>query len=153
MNGRAATPRSMLLPATGVAIGVVFLWLAMRQVDWRAVGAAVASISPQWLLLAFAFAVAAQSCFAARWHVLASDHDLTFGDAFAFLAIGALAGLVLPPRLSDVARAVAASRFRKPSATGLFGTIVVERLLDVLMLVAFGAAVSVLMPVPLVLRG
>ena len=153
MSGRTASQRSMLLPLTGAAIGILFLWLAIRQVDWRAVGAALVSISPQWLVLSFALAVAAQTCFAARWHVLASDHDLTFGDAFDFLAIGAMAGLVLPPRLSDVARAVAASRFRKTSATGLFGTIVVERLLDVLMLVAFGAVVSILMPVPIALRG
>jgi glycosyltransferase 2 family protein len=139
--------------AAGVVLGALMLFAAVRQVDWGAVGAAVVSIAPVWLALSFVFAVAAQSCFAARWHVLASDLNLTFADAFDFLAIGALAGLVLPPRLSDVARAVAASRFRATSATGLFGTIVVERLLDVLMLVAFGAAVSLLMPVPLALRG
>jgi len=137
----------------GVILGALMLFAAVRQVDWGAVGAAVVSVSPLWLALSFFFAVAAQACFAARWYVLASNHDLTFADAFDFLAIGALAGLVLPPRLGDVARAVAAGRFRKTSATGLFGTIVVERLLDVLMLVAFGAVVSIFMPVPLALRG
>ena len=137
----------------GLVLGALMLFAAVRQVDWRAVGTAVVSISPLWPGLAFVFALAAQGCFAARWHVLASNHDLTFADAFDFLAIASLAGLVLPPRLSDVARAVAASRFRATSATGLFGTIVVERLLDVLMLVAFGAAVSMLMPVPPLLRG
>jgi uncharacterized protein (TIRG00374 family) len=137
----------------GVVLGALMLFAAVRQVDWRAVGEAVVSISPLWPALAFIFGVGAQTCFAARWYVLASNHDLTFGDAFDFLAIGALAGLVLPPRLSDVVRAVTASRFRSTSATGLFGTIVVERLLDVLMLVAFGAVVTVLMPVPPLLRG
>lgn len=139
--------------AIGVALGAVLLLVAVRQVDWGAVGAAIASVSPGWLGLAVLFVAAAQALFAARWHALASNHDLTFADAFDFLAIGALAGLVLPPRLSDVARAVAAGRYRSTSATGLFGTIVIERVLDVLMLVAFGAAVSVLTPVPPLLRG
>src|SRR6476660_8379959 len=97
----------------GVILGALMLFAAVRQVDWGAVGAAVVSVSPLWLALSFFFAVAAQACFAARWYVLASNHDLTFADAFDFLAIGALAGLVLPPRLGDVARAVAAGRFRK----------------------------------------
>jgi uncharacterized protein (TIRG00374 family) len=85
--------------------------------------------------------------------IVRGTDDMPFRDAFDFLAIGALAGLVLPPRLSDVARAVAAGRFRETSATGLFGTIVVERLLDVLMLVLFGAGVSALMRVPPLLFG
>jgi len=138
----------------GVVLGIVLLFIAVRQVDWRIVGAALTSVSPGWLILAALFAASAQACFAARWYVLVvSNHEMTFGDAFDFLAIGALAGLVLPPRLSDVARAVAASRYHSTSATGLFGTIVVERLLDVLMLVAFGAGVSAFMPVPPLLRG
>lgn len=139
--------------AIGAVLGVVLLFVAVRQVDWRLVADAVTSVAPGWLALAVACAAAAQALFAARWYVLASNHDLTFGDAFDFLAIGALAGLVLPPRLSDVARAVAAGRYHSKSATGLFGTIVIERVLDVLMLVAFGAAVSVLTPVPPLLRG
>lgn len=139
--------------AIGVVLGVVLLFIAVRQVDWPSVAAAITSVAPGWLALAVACSAAAQALFAARWYVLASNHDLTFGDAFDFLAIGALAGLVLPPRLSDVARAVAASRYHSTSATGLFGTIVIERVLDVLMLVAFGAAVSALTPVPPLLRG
>lgn len=141
--------------AIGVVLGAVLLFVAVRQVDWPAVAGALRSVSPLWLTSAAVLAASAQALFAARWYglVVSNHHEMTFGDAFDFLAIGALAGLVLPPRLSDVARAVAASRYHATSATGLFGTIVIERLLDVLMLVAFGAAVSALMPVPPLLRG
>lgn len=138
----------------GVLLGMGLLFVAVRQVDWRAVGAAVASVSPRWLLLAMLATAAAQALFALRWYVLVgSAQGWNFSDAFDFLAIGALAGLVLPNRLSDVARAVAAGRYHSTSATGLFGTIVIERVLDVLMLVGFGAAVSTLMSVPAYLQG
>jgi len=138
-----------LMLGMGLLLGVVMLFVAVRQVDWSAVGTAVASVSPWWLLLAAIATASAQALFAARWYALAgSGHGWTFHDAFDFLAIGAFAQLVLPNRLGDVARAVAAGRYHDTSATGLFGTIVVERLLDVLMLVCFGAAVSALMSVP-----
>ena len=140
--------------AIGLVLGAVLLYVAVRQVDWRAVAAAVGRVSPLWLMVAAGFAASAQALFAARWYVLVdAKNRMTFGDAFDFLAIGALAGLVLPPRLSDVARAIAAGRYHSTSATGLFGTIVIERLLDVLMLVTFGAGVSMVMPVPPLLRG
>lgn len=140
--------------AIGVLLGSVLLFVAVRQVDWRAVGAAIASVSPLWLLLAVLATVAAQALFALRWYVLVgSAQGWSFHDAFDFLAIGALAGLVLPNRLSDVARAVAAGRYHATSATGLFGTIVIERVLDVLMLVGFGVLVSSLMAVPTYMQG
>lgn len=138
----------------GVAIGALLLVLAVRQVDWPAVATALARVSPLWLLLAALGTAAAQSLFAFRWFVLIGrGHGMSYGDAFDFLAIGALAGLVLPPRLSDVARALAAGRYHATSSTNLFGTIVVERLLDVLMLVIFGAGVSALMAVPPLMFG
>jgi uncharacterized protein (TIRG00374 family) len=138
----------------GLALGVALLYFAVRQVDWRAVGTAVTSVSPLWLLVAMLTTAVAQALFALRWYVIVgSARGWSFGDAFDFLAIGALAGLVLPNRLSDVARAVAAGRYHATSATGLFGTIVIERVLDVLMLVGFGMAVSSLMAVPAFMQG
>ena len=140
--------------AAGLLLGGTLLFFAVRQVDWHAVMSAVAGVSPAWLLLAMLATATAQVLFAARWYVLAgSAHGLSFAKAFDFLAIGALSGLVLPSRLSDLVRAVAAGRFHGTSATGLFGTIVVERVLDVFMLVVFGAAVSALMAVPVFLTG
>lgn len=143
-----------LMLAVGLLLGVVMLFVAVRQVDWAAVVAALGTVSPLVLVAAMTMTATAQALFALRWYVLVgAEQGWTFHDAFDFLAIGALAGLVLPNRLSDVARAVAAGRYHETSATGLFGTIVIERLLDVLMLVAFGAAVSSLMSVPAFMQG
>jgi uncharacterized protein (TIRG00374 family) len=149
----SSTGSSRLL-AAGAALGALFLFFAMRQVDWPAVGEALRRVSLAWLLAAGLVTAAVQALFAARWLVLIGRaHGMSYADAFDFLAIGALAGLVLPPRLSDVARAVAAGRYRATSSTNLFGSIVVERLLDVLMLVLFGAAVLTLMDVPAPILG
>jgi len=60
---------------------------------------------------------------------------------------------VLPSRLGDVARAVAAGRYHSLSASRLLGTILVERLFDVIMLLGFGVALAVLMAIPPIVQG
>lgn len=140
--------------AFGIGLGAALLIYAIWQINWRATLVAVASAGAGWMLLAALTTATAQLIFAARWFVLLGDsRGLRYRDAFDFLAIGALAGLVLPNRLSDVARAVAAGRFHATSSTLLFGSIAVERILDVLMLVFFGVAVSTLTAVPPLLMG
>jgi uncharacterized protein (TIRG00374 family) len=154
MSDGAGSQRSTLLLVTGGAIGLLFLLLAMRQVDWRAVSGALGRISPAWLVAGALTAIVVHACMAARWFVLVGrTHGMSYADAFDFLAISALSGLVLPPRLSDVARAVVAGRYHATSSTNLFGTIVIERLLDVVALVLFGAGVLALMDVPAPLLG
>jgi uncharacterized protein (TIRG00374 family) len=152
VNGGRGRPSWWLV--AGTLVGAAMLFIAIRQVDWSAVGRAITGVSTTWVLAAMLATGLAQALFAFRWYVIVGRvHRMTFADSFDFLAIGALAGLVLPPRLSDVARAVAASRYHATSATELLGTIVIERLLDVLMLVGFGALVSALMDVPPAVTG
>lgn len=143
--------RSLALAA---AIGAVLFWLAVRQVEWTAVGRAIRGVSAGWLALGVLAFVLTHVLLAARWRILVDGRDrLPLVDAFDFVMIGALAGLVLPARLGDVARAVAAGRLGNLSASRLLGTILIERLLDVVMLLAFGVALSMLMPIPPVVRG
>lgn len=149
MSGPAASQRSTLLVVTGAALGLLFLTLAIRQVDWAAVGRALRQVSPLWLLAGALTTLAVHAAMAARWFVLVGRrHGMSYADVFDFLAIAALSGLVLPPRLSDVARAVVAGRYQATSSTNLFGSIVIERLLDVVALVLFGVGVVAMMDVP-----
>jgi hypothetical protein len=135
--------------AVALTIGAVALAFAVRRVDWGAFAAAVGGVSIGWLALGALGTVAAQLLVAIRWHVLVNAGDrLPLADAFDFVMIGALGGLALTSRLGDLARAVAAGRFRGLSASRLLGTVLVERLFDVLMLLGFGAALAVLMPIP-----
>lgn len=137
-----------------LAIGLLLLGLAVRKVDRVAVARAVAGVSFGWLALGALGLILAQALLAVRWHILVDAGDrLSVGDAFDFVMIGNFAGLVLPSRLGDVARAVAAGRYHALSSSRLLGTIIVERLLDVIMLIGFGVALSVLMAIPSIVQG
>ena len=146
--------RSAWYVACALITGVVLLALAVRRVDWAAVGAAVAQVSLGWLALGVLAAVAAQIMGAVRWRVLVNaGEQISLADAFDFMMIGSLAGLVLPSRLGDVARAIAAGRYHSLSASRLLGTILVEKLFDVIMLLGFGMALAVLMAIPSSVQG
>lgn len=140
--------------ALGLATGFLLFALAVRRVDWSAVARAVAGASVGWLALCVLALGVSYVLFAIRWRVLANTSNrLSVSDAFDFLMIGNVASLVLSSRLGDVARAVAAGRYHGLSASRLFGTILIERLLDVIMVLGFGVMLSVLMPIPPMVRG
>jgi uncharacterized membrane protein YbhN (UPF0104 family) len=150
----AGRRRSRWYVALALVVGAALLALALRRVDWHSVVTAVAGVSPGWLALGALALALSQLLLAVRWHVLVNaGAELSFADAFDFLMIGAVASLVLPSRLGDVARAVAAGRLKAISASRLLGTILVERLLDVLMLLGFGVGLSLLMPIPRIVAG
>lgn len=149
-----ARGRSAWYVALALFTGVLLLALAVRQVDWAAVAGAVKHVSLGWLALGALGLAGAQVLAAVRWRVLVNAGDqISLADAFDFMMIGALAGLVLPSRLGDVARAVAAGRYHSLSASRLLGTILVERLFDVIMLLGFGVALAVLMAIPPIVQG
>lgn len=135
--------------ALALAVGALLFWLAVRQVDWASVAEAVRRVSPLWLAAGAGALAVAHVFLAMRWRVLVNaDARVSLTDAFDFLMIGLFAGIVLTPRLGDVARAVAAGRFHGLSASRLFGTIMIERLLDVIMLLTFGVLLAQLMAIP-----
>ena len=139
---------------SALGIGTLALVLAVRQVDWRSVAGAVAHVSIGWLVLAALGSVALHLLVAIRWRVLVNvGAQLSLGDAFDFVVIGALAGIASSARLGDVARVIAAGRYRSLSPSRLLGTILVERLFDVIMLLGFGVGLAFLMAIPALVQG
>lgn len=142
-----------LMFVTGLVVGALMLVVAVRQVAWSSVATAVRGASPAWLALAMLGYAATQAFVALRWRGLTGTRNgISFGDAFDFLMIGAVASLVLPPRLGDVVRAVAAGRYSELSSSRMLGTIVIERLLDVVLLLGIGVGLSLVMPIPVAVR-
>jgi hypothetical protein len=134
----------------GVAISVVCLWLVFRNVQWVELGAAIQAVD--WTILALAAFVALldQVVRGVRWRVfLVPVGRVSAADSFSFLSIGALANVVLPLRAGEIIRAVLLGEKRQLSKSAVFGTVVVERLFDVLMLVAMALVLLAAMPIPL----
>ncbi|GLR18519.1 lysylphosphatidylglycerol synthase transmembrane domain-containing protein [Portibacter lacus] len=96
------------------------------------------SVKIAWLLLVILMYMASNISRAARWMMMFKPlgHTVKFKNALGTLMIGYFANLGLP-RLGEVLRPVALSRYEKISVEKVVGTIVAERALDVIMLLLF----------------
>jgi len=138
----------------GAGISIVCLWLAFRNVHWAELARAIQAVD--WAILALAALVALLDQFVRgrRWRVLLTPvGKVSVADSFSFLSIGALANSVLPLRAGEIIRAVLLGEKSGLSKSAVFATVVVERLFDVLMLVALTLILLTAMPIPALVKG
>ena len=123
--------------ASGVvafAVTGFFLWLALRKVEFAALGAALSSARVGWLVPMIAIVYLDLLVRAVRWRVLLSRARVApapVWDLFKLEAIGLAVNNVLLLRLGELARAgLAARRLGIPAAAAL-ASVAIERALDV----------------------
>jgi hypothetical protein len=117
----------------GIAISLVALALAFRQVNFREVWAALAGVNYGLLAASLVPLVLFLVLRTFRWRMLFFPRrDLGILNLFAVINIGYLLSNVFPARLGDVARAYLIGDTEEVSRTTAFSTIVAERVLDAL---------------------
>src|SRR6188474_493189 len=91
----------------------------------------------KWAVLALVFGFISNIFRAARWNMLI--HPLGYRpkliNSFGAVFVGYMANLALP-RLGEVTRCAILSRYEKTPINKLFGTVVTERIIDVLTIFA-----------------
>ena len=115
---------------------LVDIWALIRDADFLLLGAAI-------FVATFGFFIRAL-----RWKVLLTPVDPNTGlrARFAAVNIGFMANNLLPARMGEFARAIAFARLQPTvTASAAFGSLVVERVLDGLVLAAM-LVVTVMMP-------
>lgn len=123
----------------GIAVTAFLLWFVLKDVDFAEV---VSEISRgNMLLLAASVAVATFGFLirALRWRILLAPvlPGTRLRSRFAGVSIGFMANNILPARVGEFARAYALSRLEPISATAAFGSLVVERFMDGVILLLF----------------
>lgn len=139
------SPRSFLpWLALGVVVSIAALVLATRGIHLADVADAIASASPVPLLAGVVLILSSYPLLGMRWRTIALDigppstHEMT-----EIVVIGAAVNNALPARLGEVARAVGLSRSSRSPILTAFGTVVVDRVADVIFFAAaFGLTVG-----------
>lgn len=123
----------------GILVSVGLLWFAFRDVDPGMVWEHVRRADPWLLALAGALATVVFPLRALRWRpLLRPTHPSSrFRPRFAATAIGFMANNILPARVGEFARAYALSRLEPVRVSASFGSLVVERVFDGIMVVVF----------------
>ena len=137
----------------GLAVSAAFLTMAIRQVDWARTVDTLVLANLSLIGLGAGLLVVTFIVFAVRWRVLlSSSARLSVGDTFLYIMIGYLANTVLPLRLGDVARAVLMGRRHGIGASLVFGSVILERVLDVLTMLVLALGLSLVLDIPPVIR-
>ncbi len=117
-----------------VLLSALALYLAFRGVDFQTVGNALKQVHTGWIIITIGLIFLTLFIRAQRWRILLK-RQVSLGDAFGLINIGYLISGVLPLRAGDPARAVAASWRGPVSALAALSVVVVERVLDMFIII------------------
>ena len=126
-----------------LALGIFLVWWPLSNFSPEAkteMRKALQDAEYFWLILSAFFAILSHLSRAMRWQMLIETFDKRPRLINAFLAImvGYLANLAFP-RLGEITRCGIINRYEKIPMDKAFGTVITERLLDVVMLLLFTA--------------
>lgn len=131
--------RRWILPLVGLGITAFFLWLLLSRVELHEVSGALSRISAVSLLIALVFLAAGYTVRVVRWwsmlRVLDPSVSLS-ACGWPFLVSIAVNNL-LPFRAGDALRVVGFRKQLRAPAMRLLGTLLIERLLDLMTLLVF----------------
>jgi hypothetical protein len=137
--------RNALLRGTlGISVSAVALVILVRSVDIAAAMQVLATAAPAWVALMLVTTTVDVGTRGARWRtLLAPIAPVQYRRVLGYTYIGYLANNVLPARLGELYRSHALGEGEHVSRPTVLGTVVVERVVDTVMVVAI-AAVAVL---------
>lgn len=125
-----------------LSLGFFLLWLVTKDVsaeDWDHIFSAFANANYFWIGISIILSVLSHISRAIRWNILFEPlgHTPKTSNSFFAVMIGYMANYALP-RLGEVTRCGVLATYEKIPLTQSIGTVVVERVVDVLcMLIVF----------------
>jgi glycosyltransferase 2 family protein len=136
--------------ALSIVVTLVFLWLAVRNIEVATLGQALKSANYFFLIPAALCTLTGFSLRAVRWRrVLAPAKEVPFRRLFPVMMVGFAANNLLPARIGEFARAFLTGSRERISRSLVLATIVVERVFDGITLLALMTVTLLLFPLPM----
>jgi uncharacterized protein (TIRG00374 family) len=122
----------------GTLISIVFLWLALRKVEFSQLVDVVSGAKWEWLIPNIILVIGVMWIRAWRWQmILRPVGKVPYARVYSSTMIGFMVNNVLPARLGEIARAVSLGIKANLSRSATLATIVVERIYDSFTLLLF----------------
>lgn len=139
MEKKSKNPlKSILTIVISLAFAGFFLWLALKGLDFKVIKASLAKANYLWVLFASVFGVLAYWFRAIRWNLMLEPmgHRISNSNSLWSISFGYLMNLTIP-RSGEVARATALYGVEKVPVDKSFGTIILERVVDLICMLGF----------------
>lgn len=131
------TLQSLLKFTISLGIGGLLLWLVFKDLNLKELFSRLAYVKYSWIVLSLIFSLISHLLRAYRWKLMLEPigyHPRT-SSAFWALMGGYLANLAFP-RLGEVTRCALLKRTEGIAFPASFGSVIMERIIDILMLLA-----------------
>lgn len=125
-----------------LALGITLLVFAFRDIDFQTLFIDLKNANYLWILLSLCLGTGGFFIRAYRWKMLIEPlgHKPTTKDSFLALMTGYLANYTLP-RFGEVTRCATLSRTNKIPMDVLIGTVIIERSIDILILISLAVII------------
>ncbi|KFF16021.1 lysylphosphatidylglycerol synthase transmembrane domain-containing protein [Chryseobacterium sp. JM1] len=139
MDKKSKNPlKSILTIVISLAFAGFFLWLALKGLDFKVIKASLAKANYLWVLFASVFGILAYWFRAVRWNLMLEPmgHRISNSNSLWSISFGYLMNLTIP-RSGELARATALYGVEKVPVDKSFGTIILERVVDLICMMGF----------------
>lgn len=130
--------KSFLTILISLAFAAFFLWLALKDFDFKVIQKSLSKANYWWVAFAGVFGLLAYWFRAVRWNLLLEPmgHKISSSNALWSISFGYLMNLTIP-RSGEVARATALYGVEKVPVSKSVGTIILERVIDLVCMMGF----------------
>ncbi|SEV93132.1 hypothetical protein SAMN05421841_0250 [Chryseobacterium wanjuense] len=139
MEKKSKSPlKSILTIVISLAFAGFFLWFALKGLDFKVIQKSLSKANYWWVLFAACFGISAYWFRAIRWNLMLEPmgHNISNANSLWSISFGYLMNLTIP-RSGEVARATALYGVEKVPVDQSFGTIILERVVDLVCMIAF----------------
>ena len=133
----------------GLSISFLFLYLAFRKVNFSQMMDAFSQAQYLYVIPAILLMFFSHWLRSIRWQYLLNPiKEIKIGVLLSSLLIGYMANVFLPAHLGEFLRAYMVGKKKTVSSSAVFGTIVIERIIDVFTMLILMALAVVVFPFP-----
>ena len=130
--------KTFLTVAISLAIAAFFMWLALKGMEFKKIAGYFAKANYLWVFIASLFGILAYWFRAVRWNLLLEPmgYQISNSNSFWTISFGYLMNLTIP-RSGELARSTALYGVEKVPVEKSFGTIILERVVDLICMIGF----------------
>lgn len=128
-----------------LGISVFLFWLVYRDQNWEELLSVLKEdVNYSWLAVACVMGIASHISRAMRWQLLTGSmgYKIRFWNSFMGVMIGYFANLAIP-RMGEFTRCGVVSKYEKVPFSKLLGTVVTERVIDMIILLSLTVVVVI----------
>ena len=121
-----------------IAFAALFMWFALKGLDFTNIKASLAKANYVWVFAAMIFGLLAYWFRAVRWNLLLEPmgYQISNSNSLWTISFGYLMNLTIP-RSGELARSTALYGVEKVPVDKSFGTIILERVIDLVCMMGF----------------